>query len=99
MIREQDKYFFVETKSLSYIFHVNELGVLLHDHFGVKLDVGEDKKFLGLKEAYPKGTSVILDSEKDPNFSLDNQLLEYSFANKGDFKEPALLMKNSRGFF
>ena len=98
MIREQDKYFFVETKSLSYIFHVNELGVLLHDHFGVKLDVGEDKKFLGLKEAYPKGTSVILDSEKDPNFSLDNQLLEYSFANKGDFKEPALLMKNSRGY-
>lgn len=98
MIREQDKYFFVQTKSLSYIFHVNDLGVLIHDHFGVKLDVGDDKHFLGVKEAYPKGTSVILDSEKDPNFSLDNQLLEYSFASKGDFKEPALLMKNSRGY-
>ena len=98
MIRVEEKYFFVETKSLSYVFHVNEEGILLHDHFGKQLEVGEDKKFLGLKEAYPKGTSVILDNEKDPNFSLDNQLLEYSFANKGDFKEPALLMKNSRGY-
>ena len=98
MIKEENKYFILETKSLSYIFHINELGIPIHDYFGDKLSVKEDKTFLGLKEAYAKGTSVILDSDVNPNFSLDNQLLEYSFVNKGDFKEPAMIIKNSRGY-
>lgn len=99
MIRVEDNYFIIETKSLSYIFHVNKAKYLVHDYFGAFIDVGSDKSFLGLKEAYAKGTSTVLDSSLDPNFSSDNALSEYSFFSKGDYREPAIILKNDeRGY-
>ena len=58
-----------------------------------------DKSFLGLKEGFAKGTSTILDSSTDPNFSSDNALSEYSFFSKGDYREPAIILRNNtRGY-
>ena len=37
-----------------------------------------------------------MDESVDPTFSADNQLLEYSFAGKGDNKEPAIIIKNDK---
>ncbi|MCQ2554164.1 MAG: alpha-galactosidase [Clostridia bacterium] len=97
MIREENSYFFVETESLSYIFRINNAGYPVHLYFGPKTEV-PDLSALGLKEAFPKGTSTIVD-EKEESFSADNSLLEYSFPEKGDYKAPALIIRNrKRGY-
>ena len=99
MIRFEENYFIIETKSLSYIFHINKSNYLVHDYFGSFIDVGKNKNFLGLKEAYAKGTSTVLDKDLDPNFSPDNALSEFSFVSKGDYREPAIILRNQeRGY-
>ena len=97
MIKQVGNYFVIETKNLSYIFHNNKVGYLVNDYFGNKIKVDEQSiENLGLKEAFPKGTATVVDESVDPLFSPDNQLLEYSFAGKGDNKEPALIVKNEK---
>mgnify|MGYP003289681777 CR=1 FL=1 len=99
MIKILKNYYIIETKNLSYIFHVNKVGYLISDYFGDKIKVDENSlNALGLKEAYAKGTSVVVDEKIDPQFSAANQLLEFSFVGKGDSNEPALVIKNSRGY-
>jgi len=99
MIRKIDDYFVIETKNLSYIIHVNKVGYIIHDYFGNKIEVNDTSiKSLGLKEEFAKGTTVVVDEDIDENFSSNNQLTEFSFAGKGDTKEPAAIIKNSRGY-
>ena len=99
MIRFEENYFIIETKSLSYVFHINKANYLVHDYFGAFIDVEGDKTFLGLKEAYAKGTSTVLDNTLDPNFSADNALSEFSFLAKGDYREPGIILRNKeRGY-
>jgi alpha-galactosidase len=98
MIKVLDKHFIIDTKSLTYIMHVNSVGYLIHDYFGDHIEV-KDVTALGLKEGFAKGTSVVVDEDIDPNFSANNQLLEYSFTQKGDYREPAIILRNnSRGY-
>lgn len=98
MIKKVDNYFVIETKNLSYIFHVNKVGYLVSDYFANKIVV-DDFSALGQKQEFAKGSATVVDEEIDPNFSADNSLLEYSFSQKGDYREPAIILKmNSRGY-
>ena len=97
MIKNNKNTFIIETKSLSYIFHVNEMGILLHDYFGMHIDlVNEDTLPISLHAKCQKGTTVIYDDSVDKEFSLDTALLEFSFPHKGDFKESQILFKNDK---
>jgi len=99
MIKKINDYVVIETKSLSYVMHVNKVGYIIHDYFGDKIDVTEESlKSLGLKEGCTKGSQTVVDEKADPNFSAYNALTEFSFVGKGDLKEPAALIKNSRGY-
>lgn len=100
MIRNIDKHFIIDTKSLTYVFHINSVGLPIFDYFGDHIEVDKDSlSALGLKEACAKGTSTIQEKEINDSFSADNNLLEYSFAQKGDYKDPAIIVSTeSRGY-
>ena len=100
MIRNIDKHFIIDTKSLTYVFHINELGLPLFDYFGDHIDLDKNSlSALGLKEACAKGTATMQDSSINDSFSPDNNLLEYSFSQKGDYKDPAIIVSTeSRGY-
>ncbi len=95
MVKFINNMFKLDSKSLSYIFHVNELGILLHDYFGEKIDA-DDPEPISLKIKCQHGTSVLLDEEKNPDFSLDQALLEFSYPHKGDYRESQILLKNEK---
>lgn len=98
MVSKTNNHFVIETKNLSYIFHINDVGYLVHDYFANKIVV-EDFNALGQKQAYPKGSATVVDEDIDPNFSADYSLLEYSFSQKGDYREPGVVLKSdSRGY-
>ena len=98
MINKQENYFILNTKNLTYVMHINKVGYVIQDYFGDHIEV-KDVTALGLKEGFAKGTSVVVEEDIDPNFSANNQLLEYSFTQKGDYREPAIILKNnSRGY-
>ena len=95
MTISNDKVFILNTKNLSYVFHVDESGLLLHDYFGNKIDIVDfDISAIKQKISCQKGTSVIYDKEKNPNLSMDYTLLEFSFPNKGDYRDTPILLRN-----
>lgn len=100
MIRNIDKHFVIDTKSLTYVFHINSVGLPIFDYFGDHIEVDQESlKALGLKEACAKGTSTIQEKDVNDSFSADNNFLEYSFAQKGDYKDPAIIVSSeSRGY-
>ncbi len=95
MIKTNDKVFVLETKNNSYIFHTNELGLLLHDYFGRHIDL-IDFNIDAIKQniTINKGSSVAYKDEKDHEFSMDHAYLEFSFPHKGDYRETQILFKN-----
>ena len=101
MVKTQDNVFFINTKTLSYVFHADETGLLIHDYFGNKIDlVNFETKSLMIKPSVAKGTSVIYDEAKNKELSMDLVPLEFSFPHKGDFKSTPILLKNEKfGYF
>ena len=93
MTKYVNEMFKIDTKNLSYVFHVHPTGVLIHDYFGEKIDVVSPEA-ISLKNECQRGTSTIYDEEKNKEFSLDQALLEFSFPHKGDYKESQILFKN-----
>ncbi len=97
MVKTQDNVFFINTKTLSYVFHADETGLLIHDYFGNKIDlVNFETKPLMIKPSVAKGTSVIYDEAKNKELSMDLVPLEFSFPHKGDFKSTPILLKNEK---
>lgn len=87
MIYEKDKLFTLETKSTSYIFYADELGLLQHLYYGAKIELtGDSFAALQQKSPNPQGCSMIL-SKENPNISLDDTMLEFSTRGKGDMRE------------
>ena len=93
MVKFVNNMFKLDTKSLSYVFHVNHLGLLVHDYFGEKIET-DDPEPISLKMKCQHGTTTIYDEEKDTEFSMDQALLEFSFPHKGDYRESQILLKN-----
>lgn len=78
MIREENKHFILETKNTSYIFYIDEQGLLRHLYYGKKISVSGDS-FLALqqKTPNPNGCSAVF-SKDVPILSLDDTCLEFS---------------------
>ena len=97
MIKTQDNVFLLNTEKLSYVFHADDLGLLIHDYFGNKVDLVDfDVKPLQVKASVMKGTSVLYDEKKNDQLSMDSVPLEFSFPHKGDFKTTPILLKNEK---
>ena len=95
MVLTNGKVFILNTKNLSYVFHVDETGLVLHDYFGQFLNI-EDFKIDAImqKHSVAKGTSTIYKEDVNPNLCMDVALLEFSFPHKGDYKGTPILLKN-----
>ena len=87
--------FILNTKDLTYVFHVDKTGLLLHDYFGKKIDIKDfDIEPIKQKISCQKGTSVIYRQDINDQLSMDYTLLEFSFPHKGDFKSTPILLKS-----
>ena len=97
MIKTQKNVFLINTNNLSYVFHADDVGLLIHDYFGKKIDLVDfDVKPLSVKPSVAKGTTVIYDEEKNKELSMDAVPLEFSFPHKGDFRTTPVLLKNEK---
>ena len=97
MILNNDSVFILNTDHLSYIFHVDETGLLLHDYFGSHIDIDNfDISSLKQKLTCLKGTSTVYNEKVNPNLSMDTTLLEFSFPHKGDYKRTPVLLRNEK---
>ena len=95
MIVTNDKVFLLNTDNLTYVFHIDETGLLLHDYFGGHIDIKEfDISPIKQKITCPKGTSTIYKESVNKNLSMDTTLLEFSFPHKGDYKRTPILLRN-----
>ena len=95
MVLTNGQVFILNTKDLSYVFHVDETGLVLHDYFGQRLEIDDFKiGAISQKNTVLKGTTVIYKEDVNPNLSMDVALLEFSFPHKGDFKGTPILLKN-----
>lgn len=89
--------FILNTKDLSYVFHVDKTGLLLHDYFGKRIEIKDfDIESLKQKLSVAKGTSVIYKQEENPNLCMDYTLLEFSFPHKGDYKSTPILLRSEK---
>ena len=96
MIKIEKDVFVLETNNLSYIFHRNDEGLLLHDYFGSHVDLVDfDVTALKQKHSVVAGTAVMYKEIEKP-YSMDQMLLEFSFPNKGDFKTTPVLLRNDK---
>ena len=97
MIKTNENVFVLNTEKLSYVFHADKTGLLLHDYFGRKIDLVDfDTKPLSVKPSVLKGTTVIYDTSKNDQLSMDSVPLEFSFPHKGDFRSTPILLKNEQ---
>ena len=66
MIKTNENVFLLNTKSLSYVFHADDTGLIIHDYFGKKIDLVDfQTKPLSVKANVQKGTAVIYNPEKN----------------------------------
>ena len=97
MVITNGNVFILNTNDLSYVFHKDETGLLLHDYFGQRLVIENfNITPISQKNTIAKGTTVIYKEEVNPNISMDTTLLEFSFPHKGDFKCTPILLKNEK---
>ena len=97
MIKTNESVFALNTEKISYVFHADKTGLLIHDYFGKKVDlVNFDTKPFSVKASVLKGTSVIYDTSKDDQLSMDSVPLEFSFPHKGDFRSTPILLRNEK---
>ncbi len=89
--------FILNTKDLTYVFHVDKTGLLLHDYFGKRIEI-KDFNIDSLKQkvSCQKGTSTTYKEEINDQLSMDNVLLEFSFPHKGDYKSTPVLLKSDK---
>jgi len=88
--------FILNTQDLSYVFHLDKTGLLLHDYFGQRIEI-KDFNIDAIKQkvSCQKGTSTIYKEEINDQLAMDNALLEFSFPHKGDYKSTPILLKSS----
>ena len=95
MIKTNEKVFVLETKNNSYILMVNDLGLISHVYYGAHVDLIDfDVSAIKYNITISKGTSTIYDEAKNKEYSMDQDLLEFSFPHKGDYRETPILFKN-----
>lgn len=91
MITVKDNNFFLSTKDTSYVFKVNDEGMLEHMHYGGlvgSLDREDDGSMRALSEkvSHMKGNTIAY--KKDSLMQPEDMLLEVSSTGMGDYREP-----------
>ena len=86
--------FVLETRNTSYQMKVDDKAYLLHLHYGAKVD-GLSDHLLTFKD---HGFSAVPDAAgEDRTYSLDALPQEFPFQGSGDFRSPALIVKDANG--
>ncbi len=89
--------FILNTQDLSYVFHVDKTGLILHDYFGQRIEIKDfDISAIKQKTSIMKGTSTIYKEEINDQLAMDNALLEFSFPHKGDYRSTPILLKSDK---
>ncbi len=90
----KDNIFTIETKNTMYQMKADKFGVLLHLWYGKKTE--QDMSYL-LNYGDVGFSGNINDSGNERTYSCDTLPLEYSAIGNGDYRTPALVVKNSDG--
>lgn len=91
---EKQKVFNLTNASISYLFSIEEGGLLGHLYYGPKIRAYHGERF------YPRidrGFSGNLPDSLDRTYSKDDLLQEYSGNNTGDFRLPSIVIKTKNG--
>ncbi len=92
---EDKQIFKLDTSASSYILKLDRSGYLTHIYYGAKLDE-YDIEHLCVREGHDS-TVPLTASIPDWRFSLDTAAMEYPCYGTGDFRIPALQIKNADG--
>lgn len=87
MITQLGQIFCLETLHTSYIFAVNEAGLLQHLYYGIKLDLSGGVGPLFPQQEFIPGNAIAYDTAC-PQIGLETMLLEAGARGKGDIREP-----------
>ncbi len=93
MITSENGVFHLKTKNYSYLFRVNEWGVLEHLHYGAPV-LSEDAGALACKPGLGWGTAIQL-AEGEPKSCLNALALEWSGSGRGDFRETPMELRDA----
>lgn len=91
---EKTKVFHLKNKQISYLFSVEEGGLLSHLYYGPAIREYHGERF------YPRvdrGFSGNLPKSTDRTYSKDDLLQEYSGNNTGDYRVPAITIRGKDG--
>jgi len=93
IIDENKKIFKLDAKDSSYLMQVSKQGYLYHVYYGAHVSDNDLDHILQLTG----GASFSPSPADAPELSLDMLLLEYPGTGTGDFRVPALTVKDTRG--
>ena len=91
---EDSKVFHLKNKQISYLFSIEEGGLLSHLYYGPAIREYHGERF------YPRvdrGFSGNLPESTDRTYSKDDLLQEYSGNNTGDYRVPAITIRGKDG--
>ena len=84
-----DKCFYLNTKSTTYVMQVNEQGHLEHIYYGGAIDKVKNIDDIKLTYEFELGSSTSY-SKDSKGYQLNHKLWEVSTYGKGDYREPTL---------
>ena len=97
MIIYQNNVFHLKTDTYSYLFRVNDYGILEHLHFGAPVRT-EDAQGFAVTSGLGWGSSVMLQDRELSPICLDDRPLEWSGSGRGDYRESPLEIGVSTDF-
>ena len=86
MITSDKNLFHLKTGAYSYLFRVNEYGILEHLHFGAPLRTEDAEGFL-CHSGLGWGSATMLQEPELAPICLDDRALEWSGSGRGDYRE------------
>ena len=96
IVNEKEKIFTLQTKNSTYQMKADRYGVLLHLYYGAKISGSMDYLLSFVDRGF---SGNIYDAGNDRTYSLDALPQEYPSVGTGDFRIPALRVKNSDGSY
>ena len=86
MITYEKNVFHLKTEHYSYLFRVNDYGILEHLHFGAPVRTEDAEGFL-CRSGLGWGSCVQLSEREMTPICLDDKMLEWSSSGRGDYRE------------
>lgn len=92
---EETKIFHLESGEASYVFCVNEFGILQHLYFGKRIEASDDVRYLAV--SIDRGHSVGAPGMPSRAYTGGEFFYEYACAHRGDYRECAVELTDGRG--